>query len=77
VTGAWPASSIFSKRDAGPTPVGASRASPAQDRVLVPEHQQLGIFECLAPGEHHQAAQQATREQVGDREDHSAIISAH
>jgi hypothetical protein len=31
----------------------------AQYRVLVPEHQELGILACLTPGQHHQAAEQA------------------
>jgi hypothetical protein len=45
-------------------------------RVLVPEHQELGIFGHLTPGQHHQAAEQTANEQVGDREDHSAMIPA-
>jgi len=44
----------------------------AQHRVLVPEHQELGVPGRLAPGQHHQAVEQAAREQV-DREDHSVI----
>jgi hypothetical protein len=36
----------------------------AQHRVLVPEHQELGILGHLAPGQHHQAAEQAAHEQV-------------
>ena len=46
----------------------------AQHRVLVPEHQEFGILGHPTPGQHHQAAEQAAREQVDDREDHSAMI---
>ena len=48
----------------------------AQDSVLVPEQQKLGVFGHLAPGQHRQAAQQAAYEQVGDRNDHPAMIPA-
>ena len=64
-----------------PQPVGRLVADPAdlaaQHRVLVPEHQELGIPGRLTPGQHHHAAEQAAREQVHDREDHSAMIPAH
>jgi len=46
----------------------------AQYRVLVPEHQEFGILGHLTPGQRHQAAEQAARDQVDDREDHSAMI---
>jgi hypothetical protein len=46
----------------------------AQHHVLVPQHQEFGILGHLTPGQHHQAAQQAAHEQVGDGEDHSAMI---
>jgi hypothetical protein len=36
----------------------------AQDRVLVPEHQGFGILGYLTPGQHHQAVEQAARDQV-------------
>jgi hypothetical protein len=49
----------------------------AQHRVLVPQHQQFGILGHLAPGQHHQAAEQTAHGQVEEREDHSAVISAH
>jgi len=42
-------------------------------RVLMPQHQQLRILGHLTPGQHHQAAEHATREQIDDREDHPAI----
>jgi hypothetical protein len=48
----------------------------AAARILVPEHQELGIFGHLTPGQHHQAAEQTANEQVDDREDHSAMIPA-
>jgi hypothetical protein len=48
----------------------------AKHRVLVPEHQELGILGHLAPGWHDQAAEQTTNEQVDDRFDHSAMIPA-
>jgi len=41
----------------------------AQDHVLVPEHQELGIFGHLVPG-------QTTYEQVDNRNDHAAMIPA-
>jgi hypothetical protein len=40
----------------------------------MPPHQQLGVLGHLKPTPHHQAAEQATREQVDDL-DHSAMIS--
>ena len=61
-----------------PQPVRRLVADPAdlaaQHRVLVPEHQELGILGHLTPGQHHQAAEQTAHEQVDDREDHSAMI---
>ena len=57
-----------------PQPVARLVADPAdlapEPRVLVPEYQELGILGHLAPGEHQQAAEQATDEQVSDRQDH-------
>jgi hypothetical protein len=41
----------------------------------MPQHQQLGVLAHLTPGPHHQAAEQASREQAGDQEDHPAMIS--
>src|SRR4029077_16650394 len=46
----------------------------AQDRAVVPEHQQLAILVRLAPGQHHQAAEQTAHGQLEDRKDHSAMI---
>jgi hypothetical protein len=64
-----------------PEPVSWLVADPAdlaaQYRVLVPEHQEFGIPGHLTPGKNHQAAEKTAREQAGDREDHSAMISAH
>jgi hypothetical protein len=61
-----------------PQPVGWLVADPAdlaaKHHVLVPQHPEFGILGHLTPGQHHQAAQQAAHEQVGDREDHSAVI---
>jgi hypothetical protein len=48
----------------------------AKHRVLVPEHQELGVLGHLMPGQHHQAAEQTTNEQVDDRNHHSAMIPA-
>ena len=63
-----------------PQPVARLVADPAdlaaQHRVLVPQHQEFGILGHLTPGQHHQAAEQATHEQVDDRKDHSAMIPA-
>ena len=47
----------------------------AQDRVLVPQDQELGILGHLTPGQHHEAAEQAAHKQVDGREDHSGMIS--
>jgi len=61
-----------------PQPVTRPVADPAdlaaQHRVLVPEHQELGVLRYLVPGQHRQAAEQTTHEQVDERKDHSAII---
>jgi hypothetical protein len=63
-----------------PQPAGRLAADPAdlaaQHRVLVPEHQELGIPGRLTPGQHHQAAEQTACEQADHREDHSAMIPA-
>ena len=63
-----------------PQPVARLVADPAdlaaKHRVLVPEHQELGVLGHLMPGQHHQAAEQTTNEQVNDRNDHSAMIPA-
>ena len=63
-----------------PQPVARLVTNPAdltaQDRVLVPEHQELGILGHLVPGQHHQTAEQTTYEQVDNRNDHSAMIPA-
>jgi hypothetical protein len=42
----------------------------------MPQHQQFRFRGRLAPGQQHQAAEQTARKQVGDREDHAAMISA-
>jgi len=61
-----------------PQPVARLVSDPAdlaaQHRVLMPEHQEFGVPGRLTPGQHHQAAKQATYEQVDDRKDHSAMI---
>jgi len=43
----------------------------------VPEHQEFGILGQLTPGQRHQAVEQAAREEVAHRDDHSAMISAY
>src|ERR1035438_555714 len=48
----------------------------AQDRVLVAEHQDLGVLEYLVPGQHRQAAEQTMHEQIDNRNDHSTMIPA-
>ena len=50
--------------------------STAKHRVLVSQHQQFGVLGHLVPGYHHEAVEQAAREQVEDREDHPAMIPA-
>jgi hypothetical protein len=73
-----PAAGNQSRQRREPQPVGWLITNPAdlaaQQRVLVPQHQKLGILEHLPPGQHCQAAQQAANEQVDDRNDHSAMI---
>lgn len=60
--------------------VGRLVANPAdlsaKDRVLVPQRQDLGVLGHLAPGQHHQAAQQTANKQAEDRNDHSGMIPA-
>jgi hypothetical protein len=41
----------------------------------MPQYQQFGILGHLPPGQHHQAAEQATREHIDNREHHPAMIS--
>jgi hypothetical protein len=48
----------------------------AQHLVLVPQYQESGILGCLTPGQHHQATEQATHNQLDSREDHSGMIPA-
>ena len=51
-----------------PHPVARLVADPtdlaAQHRVLVPEHQELGILGHLTPGKHHHTAEQTAHELV-------------
>jgi hypothetical protein len=39
------------------------------------QYQQLGVLGRITPGQHYQAAEQATHELVRNREDHPAMIS--
>jgi hypothetical protein len=60
-----------------PQPAGRLVADPAdlaQHRVLVPEHQALGILGHPTPGQHHRAGEETAHAQADDREDHSAMI---
>jgi pimeloyl-ACP methyl ester carboxylesterase len=63
-----------------PQPVARLVTDPAdlaaQHGVLMPGYQKLGVLGHLVPGQHCQAAQQATYKQVDDRNDHSAMIPA-
>jgi hypothetical protein len=61
---------------AGGRLVADPAALAAQHRVLVPEHQELGILGHLTLGQHHQAGEETANEQIDDREDHSAMIPA-
>jgi len=47
----------------------------AQHRVLMTQHQQLGVLGHLTSAPHHQASEQAANKHVDDREDHEAMIS--
>jgi hypothetical protein len=53
-----------------PQPVGRLVADPAdlaaQDRVLVPEHQEFGVLGRRTPGQHHLAAEQTAHDEVDD-----------
>ena len=75
-----PAAGNQSRQCCQPQPVTRLVANPAdlaaKHRVLVPEHQELGVLGHLMPDHHHQAAEQTTNEQVDDRNDHSAMIPA-
>ena len=61
-----------------PQPVARLVADPAdlaaKHRVLVPEHQELGVLGHLTPGQHHLAAEPTANELVAHRDDHSAMI---
>ena len=63
-----------------PQPVGGAVPDPddlaAQHHVLVPEHKELGILGHLTPRQHCQAAEEAAREQVANRDDHSVMVPA-
>jgi hypothetical protein len=62
-----------------PQPVARLVADPAdlsaQHRVLMTQHQQLGVPGHPTSTPHHQASEQAAREHVDDREDYAAMIS--
>ena len=64
-----------------PQPVGWLVAGTAdlstQHCVLVPEHQEFGIFGGFPPGQHNQTAEQTTNDQVEDRKDHSGMVPVH
>ena len=53
----------------------ARREASKDADLLVPEHQEFGVPGRLTARQHHQAAEQTACEQVGDGEDHSAMIS--
>ena len=63
-----------------PQPVGWLVTDPAdlaaQDRVLVPKHQQFGVLGHPVPRQHRQAAEQAAYVQVENGNDHSEMIPA-
>ena len=42
----------------------------AQDRYLVPQHQDLRVFGCIAAREQRQPAERPDHEQVGEAEEH-------
>jgi hypothetical protein len=44
--------------------------------TLDAEHEELGILGRLTPGQHCQAAEEAAREQVANRDDHSVMVPA-
>jgi hypothetical protein len=75
-----PAARDQSRQRRQPQPVGWLVADPtdlaAQDRVLVPEHQNFGVLGHPVPRQHRQAAEKAAYEQVEDGNDHSAMIPA-
>jgi hypothetical protein len=75
-----PAARDQSRQRRQPQPAGWLVADPAdlaaQDRVLVPEHQDFGVLGHPVPRQHRQAADQAAYEQVEDGNDHSAMIPA-
>jgi hypothetical protein len=66
------------RQDGEPQLPGRLVADPAdlaaQHRVLVPEHQELGILGHPTPGQHHRADEETVHEQADDSEVHSAMI---
>jgi hypothetical protein len=77
---ATPAAGDQLRQGREPQPVGGLVPDPAdlaaQHCVLMPEPEKLGILGHLAPRQHRQAAEEAAREEVADREDHPAMIPA-
>ena len=75
-----PAARDQSRQRRQPQPVGWLVADPAdlaaQDRILVPQHQELGVLGRPVPRQRRQTAEQAAYEQVHSRNDHSAMIPA-
>jgi hypothetical protein len=41
---------------------------------LTAQYEDLGILGCVGPGEQHEPTQQASRDEVGESERHSAIM---
>jgi hypothetical protein len=60
-----------SRRGAGPVP-----ASLRICHTVDAPQQDLGILGRLTPGQHHQVAEQTARDQVDDREAHSAMMTS-
>jgi hypothetical protein len=75
-----PASGDQPRQGGEPQPVGWLMTDPAdlaaQHRVLVPEHQELGVLGRLTPSQHLEAGEQTACDQVDAQGDRSGMISA-
>ena len=79
--GVAPSASRYEARQCGePEAIGCFGADgagevAAQDRVLVPRHEQFGVFGTVAAQQHCRDGQQPSRQLVQQRHDHQVMIS--
>ena len=69
------------RQSSQPDPVRRRVAHPVdlstQDRVFVPQHQQLRVLGHLPTTDHRQRAKKSTRQPIQQKQQHSVMISAH